>query len=85
MSSLEGRVVIVTGGGGGIGAGVCRRLARSGAQVAVVDVDGSAASRVAEEIGGDAHPIEADVSAEAASLGTSSKRSPGSGGSTIIT
>ena len=65
MSSLEGKVVIVTGGGGGIGAGVCRRLARSGAQVAVVDVDGSAASRVAEEIGGDAHPIEADVSAEA--------------------
>ena len=58
-------MVIVTGGGGGIGAGVCRRLARGGAQIAVVDVDGSAASRVAEEIGGDAHAIEADVSAEA--------------------
>lgn len=63
MSSLEGKVVVVTGGGSGIGAGVCRRLGEEGARVAIVDVDGTAASRTAADIE-DAHPIEADVSKE---------------------
>jgi NAD(P)-dependent dehydrogenase (short-subunit alcohol dehydrogenase family) len=37
--SLTG-MFAVTGGGSGIGQGVCRRLAGEGARVAVLDVDG---------------------------------------------
>ena len=64
MSSLEGKVAVVTGGGGGLGADVCRRLARDGARVAIVDVDDDAAQRLADELGDAAHAIQADVSAE---------------------
>ena len=49
---LAGRVVIVTGGGNGIGEAMCRRFASEGARVAVVDLDGAAARRTGEEIGG---------------------------------
>ncbi len=49
---LADRVVVVTGGGNGIGEGMCRRFFSEGARVAVVDLDGEAARRVGEEIGG---------------------------------
>ncbi|MBI4339171.1 MAG: SDR family NAD(P)-dependent oxidoreductase [Chloroflexi bacterium] len=42
---LAGRVAIVTGGGGGIGTGVCRWLAREGAAVVVNDIGGSVDGR----------------------------------------
>lgn len=51
MSGLKGRHVIVTGGGGGIGAATCRRFAAAGAKVAVFDRDKAAAEKVAKEIG----------------------------------
>jgi len=48
---LEGRVVVVTGGGGGIGAGLCRAFATQGARaIAVADIDEAAARDVADDI-----------------------------------
>ena len=49
---LEGSVAIVTGGGSGLGAATARRLAAGGAHVAVLDLNASAAEKVADEIGG---------------------------------
>lgn len=49
---LQGRGVIVTGGGSGIGAGLCRHFAAQGARVAVIDRDEAGAKAVADEIGG---------------------------------
>ena len=46
MRGLEGRVVIVTGGGGGIGGATVRRFADEGAKVAVLDREGGAAATV---------------------------------------
>lgn len=50
MSRLAGKVAIVTGGAGGIGAATARELAREGAAVAVVDIDAAKAAEVADEI-----------------------------------
>jgi NAD(P)-dependent dehydrogenase (short-subunit alcohol dehydrogenase family) len=48
---IDNRVVAVTGGGGGIGAGMCRGFAAAGARaVAVADIDEDAARRVADEL-----------------------------------
>lgn len=49
---FEGRKVLVTGGGSGIGEAVCRLFAREGAAVTVLDRDGDAAARVASDVGG---------------------------------
>jgi NAD(P)-dependent dehydrogenase (short-subunit alcohol dehydrogenase family) len=64
---LADRVAVVTGGGNGIGEGMCRRFAAEGARVAVVDLDGDAARQVAEEIGG--LWFRADVSQESETFG----------------
>ncbi|HWP19586.1 MAG TPA: SDR family NAD(P)-dependent oxidoreductase [Burkholderiaceae bacterium] len=49
---IQGQAAIVTGGGSGLGAAVARELARQGAKVAVLDVNGAQAQAVASEIGG---------------------------------
>jgi NAD(P)-dependent dehydrogenase (short-subunit alcohol dehydrogenase family) len=54
-----GRVGLVTGGGGGIGRAIARRLAREGMTVAILDRDSAAAQATAAELGGLA--LEADV------------------------
>ncbi len=60
---LTGQVVIVTGGGGGIGAAVCRRLAGAGAHVTVADISRAGAEATAAGIGdGRATAVLADVS-----------------------
>jgi len=67
MRRLEGKVAMVTGGAGGIGAATVRALAREGASVAVVDIDGEKATAVAQEIlgtGGAAVGVQADLSEE---------------------
>ncbi|MBB5136415.1 NAD(P)-dependent dehydrogenase (short-subunit alcohol dehydrogenase family) [Thermocatellispora tengchongensis] len=47
-----GQVVLITGGGNGIGAGVARRLAAEGARLIIADVDDAAGKAVADEVGG---------------------------------
>jgi 2-hydroxycyclohexanecarboxyl-CoA dehydrogenase len=56
---LEGRKALVTGGAGGIGEAISRRLAAEGAEVWVGDLDDDGASKVAAEIGG--HSTGLDV------------------------
>jgi len=49
-STFEGRVALVTGGAGGIGAACARELAGRGAAVVVADRDGEAARRLAADV-----------------------------------
>jgi len=49
---LEGRVAVVTGGGGGIGLATVRRLASEGAKVVVADIDAAAGTASAHEVDG---------------------------------
>jgi NAD(P)-dependent dehydrogenase (short-subunit alcohol dehydrogenase family) len=66
---IRGRVVVVTGGGGGIGSALCRRFAADGAsQVVVSDIDRDAAEKVAAEIGGTAVPADVTVESDVARL-----------------
>jgi rhamnulose-1-phosphate aldolase/alcohol dehydrogenase len=44
------RVCLVTGGAGGIGSAICRRLAADGAHVVVTDIDAAGASKIADEL-----------------------------------
>jgi len=62
---LEGRVAIVTGGGHGIGKAYARRLAEDGAAVVIAELDGSAAERVAAELGTHALAVRTDVAEQA--------------------
>jgi meso-butanediol dehydrogenase/(S,S)-butanediol dehydrogenase/diacetyl reductase len=64
MGRVQDRVVIVTGGAGGIGAAACRAIAAEGGKVVVADLDATAAQGVADAIvadGGVAESIEVDV------------------------
>ncbi|MEI9852706.1 MAG: SDR family oxidoreductase [Sphingomonas sp.] len=50
---LAGRIALVTGGAGGIGAECARVMAREGATVVVTDIEDAAGEEVAREVGGD--------------------------------
>lgn len=52
MGRFDGRSVIVTGGGQGIGAEICRGFARDGGTVAVFDRDDATAAAIADEVEG---------------------------------
>ncbi|MEA2388901.1 MAG: hypothetical protein QOG41_1674 [Thermoleophilaceae bacterium] len=58
---IAGRVVAVTGGARGIGGAIAASLASRGARVAIGDVDGDAAVRAADELGGEAVGLQVDV------------------------
>lgn len=65
MQRFKGKVAVVTGGGGGIGSAISRRLAEEGALVVVSDANRETAGAVAGEIaaaGGSAIAIAADIS-----------------------
>jgi len=64
---LKGMSALVTGGGRGIGAAICRGLTSAGASVAIVDIQPDAAHDLLDEIiskGGKAICITADISRE---------------------
>jgi len=63
MTRLDGKVCVITGAGGGMGAEAARVFTDEGARVVVADVDGDAAAKVAGEVRGLAAQV--DVSDEA--------------------
>ncbi len=64
---LARQVAVITGGGSGIGAATARAMAQEGAEVAVLDRDGDAATKIAKGIGGKALGVACDVT-DAASV-----------------
>lgn len=65
MKKLEGKVALVTGAGQGIGRAIALRLARDGADIAIVDMNEAKMSDVAGEvrdIGRKATTFKADIS-----------------------
>ena len=64
QTQLNGRSVIVTGAGRGIGAAMARAMAAAGGRMTIADIDGAGAESVAAEIraaGGSAIGVTADV------------------------
>lgn len=66
--ALDGRAVIVTGAGRGIGAAMAKALAAAGGRLVIADINAAAASQVALEIqdaGGEAIAVGVDVTKRA--------------------
>jgi NAD(P)-dependent dehydrogenase (short-subunit alcohol dehydrogenase family) len=63
MTSLDGRLALVTGGARGIGAAIARRLHAAGARLVVVDINADNAAKAAADLGGepDVLSLAADV------------------------
>src|SRR3546814_11564433 len=58
---LDKKVAIVSGGAGGIGSGIVRRMAIEGAHVLVADIEMEGAQSVATEIGNQASAVYFDA------------------------
>lgn len=64
MFGLKDKIVLVTGGGGGIGSAICQRFGQAGAKVAVVDINQEAGDKTVEQIkaaGGSAQTFLVDL------------------------
>lgn len=58
---LNGKTVIITGAGGGLGEGIARVCHREGANIVIADVRGDASQRVAQSLGARAMSVSCDV------------------------
>lgn len=73
MQELTGRVILVTGGGGGLGEAICYALGAAGANVIAADVRREAAERTAENLraaGGTGAGLPLDVADAASAAAT---------------
>ncbi|MBA4228710.1 MAG: 3-oxoacyl-ACP reductase [Hyphomonas sp.] len=61
MRRLEGKIAIVTGGGGGIGSAVARRIVSEGGKVAIADVFDDSAKAAADPLGDAALAVQFDA------------------------
>jgi NAD(P)-dependent dehydrogenase (short-subunit alcohol dehydrogenase family) len=67
LAELDNKVALVTGGGGGLGAAICRVLSQAGASVVIADVNREAAENLRVELqdqGGQAMALQLDVGDE---------------------
>lgn len=62
MRRLEGKVAIVTGGGGGIGSAVARRIVDEGGRIVIADLFEDSARTAAEPLGDAAFAVQFDAS-----------------------
>jgi 3-oxoacyl-[acyl-carrier protein] reductase len=62
---LNGKIAIVTGAASGFGRGIAELFAQQGAKVVIADRNGEGAAQVASAIGGQAIPVEVDVTRKA--------------------
>lgn len=62
MMDLQGRIAVVTGAAGSMGAATVNALLKEGLRVAMVDVDGAGLSRVGDHLTGDTLGLAVDIS-----------------------
>jgi 3alpha(or 20beta)-hydroxysteroid dehydrogenase len=62
---LDGKVALITGSAGGIGAAAARRMSEEGAKLLLTDADADGAERLAQELGSSASARAHDVTSEA--------------------
>src|SRR5690349_17304491 len=64
MGKLDGKVIIITGGAGGIGLGMAKAMAKEGAVLAIVDVNeeaGKTSEKLLQEISPESSFIQANL------------------------
>jgi len=74
LLSLEGKIAVVTGGGSGIGRGICLRVAEMGARVVVLDIDEHGACETVSQIDRAAATSAAGLTAELAEQSQRARR-----------